>query len=225
LQKYHYRPGKTTFVALWIGVVGLFSSWIGFNSGGSFWVVIGALCLLAAGKLLMDAMSDKPALAFDAERLQVRTAWGSVAEVHWRAVQHVDIEVMTLRYWGIIPISKNETLLVKCDGGLFGTRRLRLPLKLMDLPSGGSAHLLAMLQSAHMTVVGTGGALMAGAGESSWGTRNAQGLASRAVPAESGFDPDAALARYLARKEAGQEPAAAMPPPVAPARPVFGRKA
>ncbi|MEO7240378.1 MAG: hypothetical protein ABIW16_03180 [Sphingomicrobium sp.] len=53
-----------------------------------------------------------------------------------------------------------------------------------------------------------------------------QPVAESASGSDSGFDPDAAIARYLAQKAAGAGPAETVPAAAAmPVRPVFGRKA
>jgi hypothetical protein len=51
-----------------------------------------------------------------------------------------------------------------------------------------------------------------------WGEEDEAGTA------DSGFDPDAAIARYLARRPEGGVAAAPATVPEAPARPAFGRK-
>jgi hypothetical protein len=63
---------------------------------------------------------------------------------------------------------------------------------------------------------------MAGAGKRGWGVNP-----SPAEQPVSGFDADAALARYLASKEPEtqkQQPSSAPPSIAMPQRPVFGRK-
>jgi hypothetical protein len=226
MHKFHHRPGKSTFVAIGMGSLGLFSCMIGWDEGEVFWLGIGVLCLLGAGKMLADVLSGTPALVVAPQGLSLRKVWGGVADVPWTEVQNIDLEVMTVRYWGIIPIARQRTLLVRCDGGLFGTRRLRLPLNMVELPPGGADALMSLLYRSHVAAVGEAGVAMAGAGEHGWGTRSVASLGERRVAeAEGGgFDPDAALARYLARKETGSELPAARPTPSPPPRPMFGRK-
>lgn len=230
MHKFHFRPGKSALFALILGLGAMLVLWFWWaEDKGFLTLLVGLLMAAGSGKLASDAMSDTPALAFDREVLRVRKTWGGVTEVPWREVQHIGVDVMTLRYWGIIPIARQETLVVRCDGGLFGARRLRLALKMVALPPGGTARLLDMLYRAHVEAVGETGVAMAGAGEHGWGVNSVPTLAPRREETDqAGFDADAALARYLARKEAGLagsggadgSPAA---PPI-PARPVFGRK-
>lgn len=225
MQKFHFRSGKSTLMALLLGLFGLSSAWFWWNSGGVFSFLFALLCGAGAGKLLMDAASDVPALVFDSGGVQVRRTWGGLVEVSWRQVQQISVEVMTVRYFGFIPIAKQETLVVKCDGGLFGARRLRLSLRMLELPSGGVGHLLGMLQQAHVAAIGEAGVVMAGAGEHGWGVHSVPEVTPVAQD-RAGFDADAALARYLARKET-QAPLPsenAVGRPVAPSRPAFGRR-
>jgi hypothetical protein len=232
MHKFHFRPGKSAFMALLTAGAAILAGWRWFEAGDLFWLALALLCAAGAAKMLSDVLSDTPALAFDAEGLRVRSTWGSVHSVSWREVQAIKVDVMTLRYFGIIPIARHETLVVKCDGGLFGSRRLRLALKLVQLPPGGAGHLLALLDAAHVAAVGQAGVAMAGAGEHGWGLRSVSSPVSAAsrLPGDegSGFDADAALARYLARKERAEPvapaPSASAPVPLQPSRPVFGRK-
>lgn len=228
MHKFHHRPGKTTVVAIVLGSMGLFSCMIWWSDDDLFWFAIGLLLLAGAGKMLADVLSGTPALVVAPQGLSLRKPWGGVAEVAWPEVQHIDLEVLTIRYWGIIPIARQRTLVVRCDGGVFGTRRLRLPLNMVELPPGGADALMSLLYRIHVAAVGEAGVAMAGAGEHGWGARSLPSLGERrkTEAEDSGFDPDAAIARYLARKgtrlEAGRPSSAATPAP--PARPMFGRK-
>ena len=226
MRKFHFRPGRNAALALFMGALAVVCAAIWWRSGG--WVALGGFLLFgfAAAKGATDAMSGEPALAFGDEGLRVRTSSG-VQKVAWREVQGISLEVFTIRYWGIIPIAKQENLVIRCDGGLFGTRRLRLAMATMELPAGGSAEVVALLHAAHVAAVGEAGVAMAGAGEHGWGVPPAQPLEDTG----GSFDADAAIARYMARKASeGQpaEPSAAGGMPIAsPAMPVragFGRK-
>ena len=229
MHKFHYRAGKSAFMALFCGFFALACGGLWLNGGG-FWAAAGlVLFSVGAAKIAADAMSDVPALTVERDGLKIRKTWGQVALVPWDQVQAIDCEVLTLRYMGIIPISKNETLVVRCDGGLVGSRRLRLALKLVALPAGGVPQFMALLHAAHVAAVGEARVAMAGAGPKGWGADSAASLGGGAAPAASDeggeFDPDAALARYMARREKAEAAAPAAAPPVAvPARPAFGRK-
>lgn len=227
MRKFHYRAGRNAMLALFMGALTIGCAALWWRNGG--FLSLGGFLLFgaAAVKGASDAMSGEPALAFGDEGIRVRTTTG-VQKVAWKEVQSIGLEVFTVRYWGIIPIAKHENLVVKCDGGLFGTKRLRLAANAIELPAGGSAALVAMLQAAHVAAVGVAGVAMKGAGENGWGA-----APQRPAPEQqsAGFDPDAALARYMARKAEGdpeQTPAVAqIAAPAAPAvaaRPAFGRK-
>jgi hypothetical protein len=226
--KFHFRPGKSAFMALVLAAAALLCGWQWLSEGGVFALLFLVLCGVGAAKLMSDAVGGAPALAVDDEGLRIRRTWGSVVAVPWRQVQHIGVEVMTLRYLGIIPVARHETLVVACDGGLFGTRRLRLALKMVELPRGGTAELLALLQAAHVGAVGVSAVAMAGAGANGWGADSAGSLSGSSAELDQGggFDADAALQRYLAKRDSSAVATAATPaPPARPPRPSFGRKA
>jgi hypothetical protein len=224
MRKFHYRAGKNAAAALFMGGLTIMCAMLWWRSGG--FISLGGFLLFGAGaaKSATDAMSNEPALAFGGEGLRMRTMRG-IQVVSWTQVQAISLEVFTYRYWGIIPIAKHENVVVKCDGGLFGARRLRLAATAIELPVGGAIGLVALLQAAHVAAVGEAGVAMAGAGERGWGV--APSRPAREEQASS-FDPDVALARYMARKESepvqSAVPAAIPGVPAAPARPAFGRR-
>jgi hypothetical protein len=237
MHKFHYRAGRNALTALFMAALALLCGWRLLDGGG--WLAAGGVLLFGAAALrsAMNGMSDEPALSFDAQRLTVRTTTGS-KQVTWPEVQGISIEVFTYRYWGIIPLARHENLVIKCNGGALGARRLRIALASIELPPGGSAALVHALHQQHVAALGEAGVAMAGAGETGWGAR--PGAARRIVledesESSSGFDPDAALARYLAAREQQSALAAvpaAAPAPVAqpmlapspPVRAGFGRK-
>jgi hypothetical protein len=239
MRKFHYRPGRNAFAAMGMGILAMVCglAWLGNSS----WpLALGFLLFGAAGvKAAANAMSDEPALAFDGHSIRVRTTFG-VKEALWSNVQAISLEVFTYRYWGIIPLARHENLVIKTDGGTFGSQRLRIAVKSIEMPPGGASGLMHMLHQQHVAVLGEAGVAMAGADQHGWGIRPAR--AQRVVVDENesltGFDPDAALARYLAAREQGAaqpvaerpmpQPAAPVPQPAAPVpQPVragFGRK-
>lgn len=226
MRKFHYRAGKNAMAALFMGALTIFCAMLWWRSGGFFSLAGFLLFGAGAAKGATDAMSSEPALAFGDEGLRVRTATG-VQQVGWKDVQHIGLEVFTYRYWGIIPIAKHENLVIKIDGGLFGAKRLRLSANAIELPPGGAVALVALLQAAHVAAVGVTGVAMKGAGENGWGAAPARPTPEQ----QAGFDPDAALARYMARKAEGEPEPMAEASPIAapaasamPARPAFGRK-
>jgi hypothetical protein len=108
---------------------------------------------------------------------------------------------------------------------MFGARRLRVSAKALELPTGGSAALLHILQQAHIAAVGEAAVAMAGAGKHGWGIGPSHDPYEdlREERSET-FDPDEAMARYLASKQTRQG-APAPSRPAVPQRPVFGRRA
>ncbi|MCW3798397.1 hypothetical protein OMW55_11335 [Sphingomonas sp. BN140010] len=232
MRKFHYRTGRNAFAAIGLGILALACglAWLG---DGEWPLALGFVLFGAAGvKAAANAMSDEPALVFDAYCLKVRTSFG-VREALWSDVQAISLEVFTYRYWGIIPIARHENLVIKTGGGTFGSRRLRIAVKSIELPPGGSTELVHLLHQQHVAAVGQAGVAMAGADQHGWGVR--PGRAARvAVDTDeslTGFDPDAALARYLAAREQQPEVAAAeraigQTPQIVPqpARAAFGRK-
>jgi hypothetical protein len=158
---------------------------------------------LAASRLI----SGRNAVECLPDEVRVTTFWGRT-RIRWDDLGHVYL-VKKRRQW----VWVQHLLVFHVVGkGLFGTKRLKLPLDATELHRNRYEEFrLAIL--AH---------------KREGADRRASAVP--AVPAAGatgeGFDPDAALARYLARKAREQPVAEPAPPPRAvPARPVFGRKA
>lgn len=90
------------------------------------------------------------------------------------------------------------------SGGLFGGKKIRLPLGLTNLPPAEV------------------GLLVAAIGQGAGSAPAPNPVRDDSAPSPS-FDPDAAIARYLERRAREAEPVAPAAP-VSPPRPVFGRK-
>lgn len=224
MRSFYYRPGKNAVLALFMGALALLCGWLWWSKGG--FVALGGMLLFGAAlaKAAHNAMNSEPALRLEPHALSVRTTFGS-EQVAWRDVQSITIETLTLRMYGIIPLGKVETLCIAANGGLTGTRRLRVSVSAIDLPPGGAAGLLMLVRAAHLAAVGEAGVAMAGAGARGWGVEPAGASAEDQVPG-SGFDADAAIARYLAAKTANSASAAQSPGRAAgfAQRPTFGRR-
>ena len=153
---------------------------------------------LAASRLI----SGRSAVECLDDEVRVTTFWGRT-RIRWEDLGHVYL-VKKRRH---LVWTRHFLVFHFIGKGLFGTKRLRLALGPTELhPNRYEEFRLAIL--AHKRREGA----------------RAAPAPAVAVPGE-GFDPDAALARYLARKALEQpEPEAAPPPRAAPARPVFGRK-
>lgn len=231
MRSFYYRPGRNAFMALSAAVSAMYMANNWWQDGGTVMLIGVALFGVAAVKAGMNAINTSPALRFDQDRLWIRTAFTGLHELRWSEVHAITLEVYTVRKFGI-PVSRTESIFIRCEGGLFGTRRLGLSANTLQLPGGGAKELLDILKQAHVAAVGIAGVAMAGAGRHGWG------VAPEGEPAEHStdvFDPDAAIARYLESKQqpdqAEQAPPSSPPPAPAathrsamPQRPVFGRR-
>lgn len=227
MRSFYYRPGKNAMVALFLGVLAIVFGRIAWESGGFILWTLTALFAAGAAQGTLNALNSEPALRYDHDRLWVRTPFGGVVEVAWRDVLHITLEVMTMRYFGVIAVGRTEFVAISCAGGLTGTRRLRLATGSMELPAGGAAGLVQLLQQAQREATGEAGTVAPAA------SHNQPPVAPREPDANggSGFDPDAAVARYLAAKQAAGHAGPDAPhqggfnPPQMPHRPVFGKRA
>ena len=187
-----------------------------FLPGAIGWVA-GAFCLAGAALFGAKAFGDPSAVLWDQRGLTFISLTGRNS-VEWREVERIDVQRMTQYMLGIVPVNRWDFLIVKTRGGFLASKKYRINATLLDLPGGSSglADTLARAQQAALT-----GAAIPAAPVTA---------ALSAVPREpaaaerSEFDPDAAIARYLARK-AAEGGSAAEAAPAAPVRPVFGRKA
>lgn len=206
MHKINYRPGKlmlsavaSLLVALWLGY--------GWSSDDSIlWIVGAALFAYLAFASIRTAIGDRPAIAYDARQVIVNTLHRGIRH-DWSEVGDVALERQTTRYFGIIPGSKKDFLCVRIGAG--SSRTYRINAALVDLPRGGIEALHRDLAAIRIAAVGVSQTASADIG-----------------PAAASFDADAAIARYLAAKQA--EPVAP-PAPAAPAsrhppRPTFGRR-
>lgn len=206
MHKINYRPGKlmlsaaaSLLVALWLGY--------GWSSDDSMvWIAGAALFAYFAFASIRTAIGDRPAIAYDARQITINTLHRSTKH-DWAKVGDVALERQTTRYFGIIPGSKKDFLCVRAGAG--PGRTYRINAALVDLPVGGLKALHRDLAAVRLAAV----------------------AAAKSAPADDGptapsFDADAAIARYLAAKQA--EPAAAVAPPApvfrSPPRPTFGRR-
>jgi hypothetical protein len=224
VRKIHYRPGRLSFAVFGWGAIGAAFLYLGVVKGSSLAVFGGAFCgyfAFAAGR---TAFADRPALAWDEAGLTINTPHRS-AHFSWSQIRNIAIETITLRYWGIIPIARQQHLTIAGDRGLTGSTWFRLTPGHLQLPPGGVDALHAMLFAARLAAIGEAGIATAGTGRHGRGVAPAQTV-EPATPAEklagSDFDADAAFARYLAQRQREDSASAAVPH--APARPTFGRR-
>jgi len=202
MREYRYRRTRSAVLAvsLTLTAMGLVTRWM--HGQNVLNVVVAGVLLLGAAKGAYDAISDEPALKFDHQAVWIRKFWGGVEEIPWRNVLDIGAKVMTTRYAGIFPVAKTTILTVTCEGGLFGARRLSISTTALGMSPTQAAMLLAELQQARQAAVGKAGVAMAGASGRGWGVDLDAG--------QDGFDPDAALARYLESKQEHQEAAFGM---------------
>ena len=223
MRVYDYRPDKAAMGSAFLAAFAIAAYKLWTASGSILVFIFGLVMAAGAAKLAYDAFNSTPAIKFDRNSLWVRKTMGAVVEIPWRDVHSIKLMVFTMKYAGVVPVGKTEYIEIACEGGLFGAQRFRVPTTTMRLPAGGAQEVALILQAAHVEAVGVAGVAMAGAGKRGWGVDTP----SDEQPA-SGFDADAALARYLASKEGERQPQpapAARARMAAPQRPVFGRKA
>jgi hypothetical protein len=217
MRSVYYRPGRNAATALGSGALALFAAMQWRSDGDVWWLLTLLVSGAAALKGAVFALNSEPALRFDHERLWVRTIFGSHAFA-WNQVYGIALQIKTVRRLGIIPVGRREILCITGEGGSLGARRLRLPAAAVELPAGGAPALVQSLRDAQLAA--TGGVAVAGPGQESMSP------ADRESP-QTDFDADAAIARYLASKEAAQNEPLPVPTPniaPAPAGPVFGRR-
>jgi hypothetical protein len=194
--------------------------------------IMGVLFLIAgpiSGLVVMAKLVlGGAAVAYNDRQVTLSTLWTS-RTVPWSDVQSVSINRTTLKLWGFIPLNKIDHLEFQLNGETSGTKKVNLAFNLMALSVADANDVIDNIDRVRRKAPQQAGV-----------TPEMQ--VSRAdydpllgAPRARNFDPDAALARYLASKSGGGagEPEATqapMPSPVvaaidAPQRPVFGRKA
>jgi len=209
------------FTLIFCPVLGLFCCLV-----GGLGIVIGIILLiggpLAALGMIRKLLGDATAIRYDERTVTVFTTWKSHS-LSWADVKSVDILVMTTHMYGFIPIKRTYFLDFRVTGGLLGTKKLRLPLKLLGLDKEAGAALVAELDRARLSAPHLPLTSAYGSG-AHFQTRPKGRDPLEGAPRDDGFDPDAVMARYMARRAQ----AAAQPQPepqVAPPRAVgFGRK-
>ena len=222
MHSFYYKKGANILGAATMAAFGIGVGKIWFDRGGFMLLAFAVLMAIGTVKAALDAMSSEPALRFDRRSLWVRRTWGGVEEVPWNEVHDISLKVRTVRYMGIIPVSRTAYVTITCEGGLFGARRLRLSTSGLGMNAAQSADLVAVLKQAHVDAVGEAAAAMAAAGSQGWGIAPPR---PRPEPAASSFDADAAFARYQAASRPSEiEPVPAAPRPAMPQRPTFGRR-
>lgn len=228
METVNYNKSKLAMHALVAAVIVLLGYWLMTHTGeahgryrlfsGSFGrYFIAPLMILGGGahvwRALLTLMGHGRALVFGSDGITATTLW-KTTHIPWDKLGHVEI-----RSYGNWLATNYQLVLHYGRVGIIGGRKVRLLLGATDLPSDDYESWLNQLEM-----------LKARIGQ---GERPAFGGASpgrvpqhAAIPEPQGdgFDPDAALARYMARKATEENTAPPAPQP-GPVRPVFGRKA
>lgn len=219
MHSFYYKKGANALGAATMAAFGIGTGKLWFDRGGFILLAFAILMLVGTAKAAFDAMSSEPALRFDRQSVWVRKLWGGLVEVPWRDVHDISLKVHTVRYLGIIPVSRTAYVTVTCEGGLFGARRLRISTSGLGMNPAQAADLVAILKRAHIDAVGEAAAAMAAAGSAGWGIAPPKPQAQET----SGVDADAAFARYRAAQRQMEPPPSTGRPPI-PQRPTFGRR-
>jgi hypothetical protein len=222
MHSFYHKKGANALGAATMAAFAIGSGKLWYDHSGFVILAFAILMAIGTAKAALDALSSEPALKFDRHSIWVRKAWGGLVEVPWRDVHDITLKVHTVRYMGIIPVSRTAFVTIACEGGLFGARRLRLSTSGLGMNAAQSADLVALLKQAQVDAVGEAAAAMAAAGSHGWG------IAPTKPQPEStaDFDADAAFARYQAsqQQETQLEPVPVAARAAMPQRPTFGRR-
>ncbi|UNK78019.1 hypothetical protein MNQ96_10495 [Sphingopyxis granuli] len=189
--------------------------------GGGLLAVLGVVLIvagpLASASSIKRLLGDGVALEYDAAGVRVATSWSS-ERFRWSQVRSIGRSQLVTRMYGFIPVNRQNFIDFKVEGGVFGTRTIRLAASVLDVKKRDLDSLVGDLQAAHA------GQVPATAMESAASARPDRGRDPlEGAPRGDTFDADAALARYLAHRPAPQPAAPAATPGLRP-RPTFGRK-
>jgi hypothetical protein len=191
------------------------------------------------------------------DSLQIATLWRR-SKVSWREVESIEFRaVNTYAFYGMVKASSSRVLSIRTRGGLLGTRKLELSRLFLDIDDAeyyALPDVMAQISQGRSAAESTSPAQDFGIPRMLKTTdvtpdprhpsfaRTMPDLAPQPAaltpPHDGPFDPDAALARYLAKKAAQEtgeprqhseprlngEPIAATAPPGRPMSVGFGRK-
>ncbi len=175
--------------------------------------LLGPPFALGSAKILL---SDRVALRFDNRMIFIATMWRK-RELLWSEVLELGTAtVSTYALYGLVKTGSSTSLSIITKKSLFGSQKLEVSPSFLELGSGGFPTLVEQLERAKA------GALLGveTAPTAKSVSQNRSRDALEGAPRSDDFDPDAALARYMARRDQTADI-----PAHAPSRPAFGRKA
>lgn len=208
MQTVYYDKAKLfgwAFVALVLGGhLAYFASTM-HGEFGLMFLAAAVVLLLSAPLLVMRGISDGVALSSDGRSLIISTLFRRKC-VLWRdilGIEHEEIE--HAQALGLIRHKLADYVAVRVIGGVIGSHKLRIHCQLLEARYAKPDALVRMLEAARREAVAA----------------SENGAFTDGPRVAGDFDPDAVMARYLAKKGVA---AGAPPQPQAPQRPVFGRK-
>jgi hypothetical protein len=205
--------------------------------GGPIGKIIGLILIVGGPVVVIQSikrlMGDGIALAFDRAGVTLDSGW-STKRFAWSDVEDIQLTKMTMRMYGFIPVSSQHYIDFRVPGGLFGTKKVRLSVKLLDIKKDEMGPLYNdLLLSKAGQQLNAAPHMMPQPQPQFAAPAPARAIAptpaSPETAPQSDFDPDEVMARYMARRAQEQEAVAqaqarAYTPMATPARPSFGRK-
>lgn len=204
-----------------------------------FGIAVGVMCLDGHGKVYAAALlllavcpvlligtvkalwGDRTALSWDERWLEVTTLWRH-RRFRWSEVSWVGTTVVTSRaFFGLIKTGQSESLTIKVGDGVFSARKYNLSRTFLDLTEQQFRELLADLTLTRGGVVEAARPYCASTAEPS--AVPAYAMTPAHSDDGSEFDPDAALAQYLAKKQMAEAVRGPSPVRTAPAPQLNGR--
>ncbi len=164
-------------------------------AGGPLGVIIGLFVWVAGIGFLKTALGSSAALEAKREGLVVRGQWTSKT-VPWNELVNIRTRTHTHYLFYVIPVKKNHFLIIDTTGGIFGgTAKKELSLSVIDIGLDDVPALASQIQR----MANSNGTIVPGQG----GSYPPIDVRGDGGPTPDAFDPDAALARYMARRQIG----------------------
>lgn len=199
-------------IILWLGVLlggagtWQFSSFVMSDFGGSKWeglLIVSFFAIIGLLSIIM-LVGDRVALRYDSRSVEIRLpyryrrmAWSEIETIRIRTIDQYAMH-------GLIKTASHKTLIVTLKEGAFGFRSFSLHAFYLGVSAPELVRIAAEMEEFQNAA--------APVGHPSAGFR-APTEGYRPAPTASeggGFDPDAALARYMERKQRGDPPGVPM---------------